>query len=336
VRHLRMVGVCLIAVFAIAAVAATSASALPEWGKCVAKAGGKYTNSNCTTKGKGGTFEYLKASQVSAKRVAEGKSANIPFSGKNVGSGGVLRTGGLICETETQVFYEQQTRQHCIEQGGKPTYSGEEGISVECEAENNTGEAEGKNKVANIHVTFTGCTVFGSAPCSSAGAAEGEIKVNPLKGALGYLNKSTKEVGVMLEPAVKKAHFADFNCGGLVYTSVGVGNSKEGAFYLTSGCIGSCETATPKEEAHGGYDQIISPITPVNTSTTEFTQVYKVSAGGENIPSKFEGKHISLLEDTVAVNGEAKPKPHEGIMWSPAGEEITNVNTPEEEGMIKA
>ena len=38
-----MLGLCLVAVFAVAAVAATSASALPEWGKCDAKAGGKYT-----------------------------------------------------------------------------------------------------------------------------------------------------------------------------------------------------------------------------------------------------------------------------------------------------
>jgi hypothetical protein len=49
-----MVGLSLVAVFAIAAIAASGASALPEWGKCtkIGAKGGKYTDSNCTTKAK--------------------------------------------------------------------------------------------------------------------------------------------------------------------------------------------------------------------------------------------------------------------------------------------
>ncbi len=339
-RHVRMLGLCLVAVFAVAAVAASSALAGPEWGKCEAKAGGNYKNANCTEKAKpkgSGSYEWRKASEVAAKRTAEGKSANVPFTGHNVGSGGVLTTGGLVCEKPTEVYYHQTTRRHCIEEGYKPEYFGEEGISVECTAETNTGETSGKSGVANVHVVFTGCLLFGSAPCNSQGAEEGEVRVNLLKGKLGWLNKGTKEVGVMLEPGAKKGAFAEFYCaGGAIKTAVGVGNNKTGAFYLSSGCIGSCESATPEEEKHGGYDEIISPITPVNAMTNEFTQVYKANAVHENEPRSFEGKHISQLEDYIDVQGSKEFEPDQGIMWSPASEEVTNVNTPEEEGEIKA
>jgi hypothetical protein len=348
VRHVRMLGLCLVAALALGAYAVSSASAL-EWGKCeLVGSGGNYTGPNCTkaekAKPKGtGSYEWRKASEVAEKRVAEGKPANVAFSGHNVGSGGVLTTGGMNCEGPEEVFYHQQTRKHCLEGGGKIEYFGEEGVSVECEAENNTGETEGKNKVANIHVTFTGCTLFGSTPCENGGfvneeivqeAPEGEVKTKELKGKLGWLNKSAKEVGVVLEPAAKHGLFAAFECAGFITTRVGVGNKKVGSFYLTSGCIGACETATPEEEKHGGYDQVISPITPVNTMTSEFTQVFKVNALRENEPRSFEGKHISQLEDVVQAI--TYTEPGRGIMWSPAGEEITNVNTPEEEGEIKA
>ncbi len=100
---------------------------------------------------------------------------------------------------------------------------------------------------------------------------------------------------------------------------MGVGNSKEGAYY--------------EPEKTGGYDGIISPITPVNQMTKEYTQVYTVNPStAENIPSKFEGKHIELLEDYLY--NPSQPQVTE--MWSRSGEEITNVNHPEEEGEIKA
>ncbi len=47
-----MLGLCLVAVLAVGAYAVSSASALPEWGKCEAKVGGNYKDSNCTEKAK--------------------------------------------------------------------------------------------------------------------------------------------------------------------------------------------------------------------------------------------------------------------------------------------
>ncbi len=72
-KHLRMFGLCLAAVFAIAAVSASSAFAgEPEWGKCVAQAGGKYLDGNCQTKGKGGSFEWKKGSKPAQRAVHGG------------------------------------------------------------------------------------------------------------------------------------------------------------------------------------------------------------------------------------------------------------------------
>ncbi len=139
-----------------------------------------------------------------------------------------------------------------------------------------------------------------------------------LKGELGYINKAAKEVGVRLEPAKKHGPFAEFFCSGFnLNTTVGVGNTKEGAAY--------------SPENKGGNDQIISPITPVNTMSSTFTQVYTGNyTTVENVPNKFEGKPVSLLEDYL-VNPEGNSS-----KWSKAVEEITNVNTPSEEGEIKA
>ena len=302
-----MVGVCLIAVFAIAAVAASSASALPEWGKCVEQAGGKYLDGNCTTKGKGGTFEWKKGAT----------QKNVKFTGKNVGSGGVLTTLPRVCVYEGSGH--QLTRAKCAEEGGPEAESTNTSpITIECESETNTGEQVGKNKVANISVKFLGCKVFGSAPCSN-GPNEGEITVNTLKGELGYINKASKEVGVLLQPVTKKGEFAKFNCAGILGTVVGVGNSKDGAQYLP--------------ESKGGNDGIISPITPVNTMTSNFTQVFTVNAElAQNIPSKFENKPFKVLE-SYTFNIE---EPQKKSQWSAAGEEITNENTAAEEGEIKA
>ncbi len=305
-RHVRMLGLCLVAVCAVVAVAATSASALPEWGKCEAKVGGKYSDSNCTVKAaKGaGAFEWIK-----------GKSLKpVKFSGENVGSGGVLYSQLYACSDGSKRVSKKQ----CEEEGA--TISEEFGrtVTIECESERNTGEIVGSNKIANISVVFRGCKIFGAAPCSNS-SEEGEIIVNVLKGELGYINKAEKKVGVLLEPTKKHGEFAKFICLGAVATVVGQGNTKEGAWY--------------SPENNGGYDGIISPITPVNTMTGQYEQVFTVNPeNSENIPSKFEGKHIELLEDyAFAAEG-----PATSTMWSPSGEEITNVNTSTEEGEIKA
>ncbi len=312
-----MLGLCLVAVLALAAVAASGASGL-EWGKCEAKAGGNYTEANCKTKAKPkgtGGFEWLKASQVASKRVAEGKSAGVPFKGESVGSEPILTTDFFVCRPAEE---SRISRKKCAEKG-EHTEGGEQesALFVSCDKETATGETVAKSNVEDVNVTFTGCLLLGSAPCTGAGLKEGEVKTSTLKGKLGWIKKSAKEVGVVLEPAKKHAPFAVFNCAELI-TTVGVGNAKEGAFY--------------EPESHGGYDEIISPVTPVNEMTSKLTQTYTENGKLENVPNKFEGKHRSSLEDVI----EPEPEPGFGSLWQAAAEELTNVNTSEEPGEIKA
>lgn len=329
-RHVRMLGFCLVAALALAAYAVSSASAAnPEWGRCEAKAGGKYEDSNCTVKAKGKTgkheYEWKKGSEL----------PNIPFTSENkeAGRGGVLTGLYRYCANpETGVSEGRITRAACAAKGDEESHNNLP--SVECERETATGEESGKDKVVNVHVTFTGCGAINKAlPCKSEGAASGEIKTTELQGKLGWISKSSNEVGVMLEPAKKHGLFAAFTCV-VIGVEVGVGNKKEGAEYTTSGCSGICPGTTPAEEKDGGYDEIISPITPVNQMSSSFEQVYTVNPTTyKNEPAEFEGKHISLLEDSASAPTEPGD-PHD--QWSEAGEEITNVNTPTKAGEIKA
>ena len=300
-RHIRMLGLCLVAALALGAYAVSSASALPEWGKCEAKAHGKYSDANCTVKAArgAGSFEWRKGKAVGP----------VKFSGANVGSGGVLSSTLEQCANE-KYEYHRIPRSKCV--GGIETLK----ASIECESETNTGETFGASEVRNVLVTFRGCKLFGSTPCENQ-VTEGEVVVDPLKGKLGYINKAEKKVGLLLEPSKKHGEFANFHCYHLG-VGVGVGSTKEGAFY--------------KPEKTGGYDGIISPITPVNTMTNSYTQTYTINPEtNENIPSKFEGKHIELLESYDYNTTELVES-----LWAAAGEEITNVNTPAEEGEIKA
>lgn len=124
-RLLRLVGPCLVAMFATSAVIVASAWALeaPEIGRCVAKTGGKFTNNLCTKKattGKTGPFEWepgalhnkftgtggvatletVKKVKVTCKTEA---SSGEYTSAKTVGNIAVLFTGcesaGFKCKT---------------------------------------------------------------------------------------------------------------------------------------------------------------------------------------------------------------------------------------------
>ena len=185
---------------------------------------------------------------------------------------------------------------------------------VECTTEHNSGEAVGTDGIANVSVKFNGCKALGTVPCNTPGKAAEEIQVNPLSGKIGYIEKASHSVGVLLEPTATGHLFAEFICEGAgLEIGVGVGNATEGAAY------------TP--EATGGNDGIISPITPVDTMTNKLTQVYTVKNQFEgNIPGNFEGGRIEQLEDYANLYLEGLGQ---GSSWSKAGQEITNVNTTE-------
>ena len=304
-RHLKMFGLCLVAVFAVAAFAAASASAAtPEWGQCYEKTGGKYANAGCTTKAKKGGYEWRKGSQITHRH----------FTG--AGGVGILDAALRDCVQGNQyVFSSCEGKENPAEE--------ETHIQVECQTEHATGEASGKDEVRGILVIFYGCVGLGTAPCSNT-QHEGEIQVNVLKGKLGYINKTNKEVGVNLNPGTKHGEFAQFSCLGVISTVVGEGGHEKAAGH----------TEEPVY-AKGGGDGIISPITPVNSMTSSFTQVYTVNeATDENIPSAFQGGKRQLLE-TYIFAAQEEPET-DRTAWGKSGESITNVNTTEEPVEIKA
>jgi hypothetical protein len=187
-RRIRLVGLCLVSVFALGAFIASSASALPEFGKCVAKAEGKYTESNCVTKAKTGQPHIFE--RVKAKEIVKSKFTGTSGTSFLEGESGVK----VVCSSGTNVG----------ELNKKGTLLSAKGV---------------KNVVAK----FNGCGIpaFGL-QCKSGVTAE-EIVTNNLEGVLVYANpsgKSKKEVLQELHPKVKHGAFASFECGGGAVTVV--------------------------------------------------------------------------------------------------------------------
>jgi len=145
-----------------------------------------------------------------------------------------------------------------------------------------------------VLVTFVGCSAFSTVPCQNA--SPGEIKLAQLKGKLGYINKATKEVGLLLEPAIGSL-FTQFACVGIFSVVVGKGTAGQG-----------CAYPLPKCGGHG----IIASITPVNQMASSFTQQYAINALDENVPDKFEGGPLKLLESYIFNVGHTSK-------WSQAG-----------------
>jgi hypothetical protein len=171
-------GLFLAAAFVLAALAASSASALPEIGRCVAKAGGKYKDSNCNQKvTSGGTFEFVKgANKKPGFKASSGEAVLEGASGTKI-----------VCKLSTAV--------------GKYDEDG------------STFAIKG---VESVVATFTQCEDPGIGKiCHSKGQAEGTIVTEVLEGELRYLTKTTKPPVVVqeLHPVPSTAPFAIFECG---------------------------------------------------------------------------------------------------------------------------
>ena len=369
-KHVKLIWLALIALLALAAVVAagSAAAAEPEWGHCVpVKSKGHYEDKNCTTEdfkenGKHekkykGKFEWDSGSAAACYAQKKGhykdsacteedfkeKGGVKSYKGKYEKTGGAHFEGNGGAAILSTVLYgcEHEGGEEYAAPRGQCSFVGIEFHPlIECTSEHNSGEAVSNDEVANVSVRFKNCT-FSGAPATTPGLPAGEIQVNPLKGHIGYINKLTHQVGVLLEPATAQGRFAQFEVlGGAGLTNVGEGNATEGSFYEEAGTPGSPT----------GNDGILSPITPVDQMTHTFTQQFRVeetevpclcggrSKDGEklrayvNIPSHFEGGPLERLESQLTVN---EPETNETGLWSSAGQEITNVNVVEGEAEIK-
>lgn len=151
-KRIKVMGLALVAVFAMSALVATSAmAAAPEYGKCTKKAkaeGEGFSNSGCSLK---------------------------------VTTGAKFAWEPLASEVATSSLIKELTL---------ATLETVKGTKITCKGEGGPGSYK-TAKIATTTPTFTGCETSGL-KCASAGAAEGEIKVATLEGELGVEKKGTE------------------------------------------------------------------------------------------------------------------------------------------------
>jgi hypothetical protein len=148
---------------------------------------------------------------------------------------------------------------------GAGTLYASNGAEIKCTLDTDLGEIEGasgSDRVTNVLVLFTGCTLKvlnETWKCKTAGANVEEIRTNDLEGQLGYISKAAKTVGLVLKPKAPNTVFATIEC-----------TNKAG-------------TVTRKVEVKG---EIIGAIIPVNVLIEpgeHFTLTYKVEAANKTV-----------------------------------------------------
>jgi hypothetical protein len=180
-RRIRIAGLCLVAMFALSAVAAGTASAeAPEFGQCLKKAVKSipgYSDSKCTkeaTEAKKGTYEWV--------------------PGAKAGENEFTTSGGTATLLTTK------------------------GESVTCSSEKSKGTYKlgGNNKEEETTVEFAGCKSNGLT-CTTVGKSPGELVTEPLIGIVGFekepkVGDKTRKTVLQLHPAKSGGHFIDFKC----------------------------------------------------------------------------------------------------------------------------
>ena len=290
-RHVRMLGLCLIAMFALAAVAASGASAaLPEWGGCEAAAPGlgKYKDPACIEKATG------------AAKKTEGDYEW--YTGENF---------GWVHQRERGLSHGYGIEELKFKpvEVGPTTFETTSGKKVECAgsgenaAEENRIQLEAPNRVKKVILVFIGChesTGPGEegkachSPNLPGGPAWEELMIpaneQQFKGKLVFLEgKGTEDpkVGLELTSAYKPGEEGQ---NGVLFEAICTGPHG----------IGTVKIGGNKK----GKDTIISLITPVDQmvgegeETTAFSQLFKGTAGIQE-PSAPEKGGEEFLDETL-------------------------------------
>jgi hypothetical protein len=188
-KRMRILGLALVAVFALAALTAAGASATPTWKYCLK--GSK----NPETKKYEGEFSD-KLCSVGAP--GEGKYSLV----EGIGKGKAFKGKG-----ETAILHN--------------VIPGKGDIKVECASFKDAGQVAVPNKVFNVTSEFKKCKSLGS-PCKTEGGKKETITTNKLAGALGYMNKAHTAAGESLtnEAEPGSGYLATFECEGLAKVRV--------------------------------------------------------------------------------------------------------------------
>jgi len=189
-KRMRILGLALVAVFALAAVTAGAASAVkPTWKVCVKTAKNEekkytaeYTDKLCSIKSetKEGKYELVAG-------IGKGK----PFKGK----GGLATLHNVI--------------------------PGKGDITVQCQQFKDSGEVVAPSGVVNVHSEFKKCKSLGF-PCKTEGGKKETITTDALAGSLGWLDKAHTAAGESLtdQAAPGSGFLAQFECEGVAKVRV--------------------------------------------------------------------------------------------------------------------
>jgi hypothetical protein len=201
-KRMRILGLALVAVFALAAVVASTAGAQATWTECAKTAKnleGKYTGSftdkACTL-------------AASPEQVATGKENKYELK-EGIGKGKAFKTKGGAA-----------TLHVIIPATGKGAFPGGAHVEVKCTSFKGGGQPALPNKVEKVTSAFKGCTVL-AAPCQS-GSKKGVIETNALSGEMVDATEETASgVAVLLHAeAGPTAALASFTCTEVASTNV--------------------------------------------------------------------------------------------------------------------
>jgi hypothetical protein len=187
--RVRFAGLCLVAAFALSAIAVASASAeAPEYGRCLtaAKVGKKYTG------------KYANSKCVPPKTEAEKKAVE-KGEGKFEWHPGVEKR-----------FQTSKGGKGVLEEAGK--------YAVGCESEESRGEYSGTKNVKHLIVKFKKCEAPGLV-CTSEGHEKGELETKSLEGRVVWENEKSQKAALDLFPEGGGV-FIEFNCGGTLTVAV--------------------------------------------------------------------------------------------------------------------
>ncbi len=189
-KRMRILGLALVAVAALAAVVTSSAGAQAGWYECAkaaVKNTGQYTDKACTTESAGGNT---------------GKYNLQP----GIGKGKAFKTKG-----------GKATLHVIIPATGKGAFPTGAHVEVKCTSFKGGGQPALPNKVEKVTSEFKGCTVL-AAPCQS-GSKKGVITTNSLNGEVLDASKTGSGVATLLK-AETGAVLANFTCTEVATTNV--------------------------------------------------------------------------------------------------------------------
>ncbi len=216
-KRFTIVGLCLVAVFAVTAVIASSASAAaPEYFTCLKaspKNTGEYTEKECFTKaGTPKTGGYERAAWNA------GKKHSFKGKGKDPKNNQVNPLGECLKPTEAEKKAKEESTGKPVECEEYSKGVGKVEGTTECKTESLVGELTGP-KTDTWKTTYKSCEASKN-KCLSKDKKSGEIVTEQLEGELVFLNAAKTKVGLRVKSTdgpiggVSETHrLAQYACG---------------------------------------------------------------------------------------------------------------------------